>query len=112
MLLLTYSLKQPYDFCNIQHFLSEYFAGNCCLNHYSFGKFGKSCTEISFLFLLNEVRVFYSIPREDLYDSFYLNDSCNITELVINFYSMFGCDAEVSAHISYTDVTCPVQSIV
>ena len=104
-------MKHPYDFRNLQCFLSKRFAGNSRINCYAFETAGKSCTEVSFLFLINEVRVFYSIPREDLYASFVPNDSCNIAELVVDFYRMFGGDAEVAAHLSYNDIECPLQHL-
>ena len=75
MILFTYSSNENQNFEILQDFLflkfpNEY-VKECC----DFYSCGRKTNEISLLFLENEIRVFYSLPRKDEFDTILLNSS-------------------------------------
>lgn len=102
MLLITYSSTVNQDFNIIQNFLSQKFADTYVKRCTVFNSAGRNTTEISFLFLEKEVKVFYSIPRCDEYDTFILENRNSMQKLLMDIFNLFADEVSVSAHLHDT----------
>jgi hypothetical protein len=111
MLLITYSTDIPQDFGYIQTLLNNIFSNEYQKECTNFVSCGRKTTEISFLFLEKEIRVFYSIPRCDEYDIISTNDGISIKDLMLKVYNALIGNVAISAHLSYIHNPSPKQYI-
>ena len=111
MLLITYSTDIPQDFDYVQEVLANIFSDKYQKKCTNFILCGRKKTEISFLFLEKEIRVFYSIPRCDEYDVISIDKGISIKDLMLKINNTLTGNIAVSAHLSYVHNPSPKKYI-
>lgn len=104
MILFTYSSNENQNFEILQDFLflkfpNEY-VKECC----DFCSCGRKTNEISLLFLENEIRVFYSLPRKDEFDTILLNNKYDFRDFLYELYNLLTGDIDISVHLSDNNI--------
>ncbi len=108
MVLITYSFEQEQNFQSLQQYFLDSFGQSYQKLCHNFMHSGHSDTEVAFLFVNNELRIFYSIPRYDEFDIISFNETCNVKEFMLKLLELLSGDATITAHISYDGTyACP-----
>lgn len=108
MVLITYSFEQEQNFYNLQQYFLDAFGQSYQKSCHNFMQSGHSNTEVAFLFINNELRVFYSIPRYDEFDTISFNETCNVKDFMLKLLEVLDGNATIAAHINYDkSFVCP-----
>ena len=111
MLLVTFDFETAQDFSITQNFFLQHFHNQYEKRCINFTECGRKENEISFLFIEKAIRIFYSIPKCEEYDTIIVDDNFDTQSFLTKCHETFCGNIDLSAHISYTEKTCPAKTI-
>ena len=99
------------NFEEFQDFLKSTFQQAYQKQCKNFNEYGRLQNQISLLFIENEIRIFYSIPKCEECDIVVIEEAIQIKKVLQIIYNWFSGNIDLSAHITYNDIDCPIEKL-